>query len=76
MIETSAIDAPTVFTDFNDYWSPFLRGQGPAGSYCVTLSESDRQLLRKRLENTLPIDADGTINLIARARGVRGTIAL
>lgn len=75
-IETRAIDAPTVFADFNDYWSPFLRGQGPAGSYCASLSEKDRERLRKLLENTLPIKSDGTISLIARAWGVRGNIAL
>jgi len=67
MIETRAIDAPTVVADFKDYWSPFLRGQGPAGSYRVSLSDDDCELLRKRLENTLPIDPDGTISLIARA---------
>ena len=72
-IETCALDAPTVFADFDDYWSPFLRGQGPAGGYCISLSENDRERLRKRLENALPFNADGTIGLIARAWAVRGT---
>ena len=72
-IETSALDAPTVFAGFNDYWSPFLRGQGPAGAYCISLSENDRGRLRKRLENALPFNTDGTIGLIARAWAVRGT---
>ncbi len=26
-VETKAIDVPTVFADFDDYWSPFLGGQ-------------------------------------------------
>ncbi|MDH3281884.1 MAG: methyltransferase domain-containing protein [Gammaproteobacteria bacterium] len=73
-VETHALDAPTVFTDFDDYWSPFLRGQGPAGAYCVSLSETDRERLRRRLENMLPFNADGTIDLIARAWAVRGTV--
>ena len=73
-IETSALDAPTVFSDFDDYWSPFLRGQGPAGTYCVSLSETDRVRLRRRLEEVLPFNADGTIGLIARAWAVRGTV--
>ena len=73
-VETRALDAPTDFVDFNDYWSPFLRGQGPAGSYCASLSEDDRERLRKHLEDTVPIGADGSIHLIARAWGVRGTI--
>ena len=71
-IETCALDAPTVFADFDDYWSPFLRGQGPAGVYCVSLSAQDRERLRARLENALPVNVDGTISLIARAWAVRG----
>ena len=73
-VESRALDVPTVFIDFNDYWSPFLRGQGPAGSYCVSLSEDDRECLREHLENIVPVSSDGTIHLIARAWGVRGTI--
>ena len=72
-IETCALDAPTVFVDFEDYWSPFLRGQGPAGVYCVSLSEQDRDRLRTRLESTLPVNADGTISLMARAWAIQGT---
>jgi SAM-dependent methyltransferase len=71
-IETCALDAPTVFADFDDYWSPFLRGQGPAGVYCVSLSEQDCERLRARLENALPVNADGAIGLIARAWAVQG----
>ena len=73
-VEARALDVPTVFVDFNDYWSPFLRGQGPAGSYCVSLSEDDRERLRKHLEDAVPASPDGSIHLIARAWGVRGTI--
>ncbi len=73
-VEVCALDVPTVFADFADYWSPFLRGQGPAGTYCVSLSEDDREHLRKRLKSTVPVGADGTIQLIARAWAVRGTI--
>ncbi|MCI0865207.1 MAG: class I SAM-dependent methyltransferase [Chloroflexi bacterium] len=73
-IDVRALDVPTVFVDFNDYWAPFLGGQGPAGSYCVSLPEDDREHLRKHLENSVPFRSDGTIHLIARAWGVRGTI--
>ena len=71
-VETRALDAPTIFADFDDYWSPFLAGQGPAGAQCVSLSEGDRERLRKHLENALPIGSDGTISLIARAWAARG----
>jgi SAM-dependent methyltransferase len=70
--ECRVLDVPTVFKDFDDYWSPFLGGQGPAPTYCVTLSEDRRAKLRERLQTVLPIEADGSVRLIARAFGVRG----
>jgi SAM-dependent methyltransferase len=72
-VGTCALDAPTVFSDFEDYWAPFLRRQGPAGAYCASLSDDGRERLRGCLENALPINADGTIHLIARTWAVRGT---
>lgn len=71
-VETTALDAPTVFADFDDYWSPFLRGQGPAGAYCLSLSENRREQLRMNLESKLPFASNGSIPLIARAWAVRG----
>ena len=71
-VEVRAIDVPTVFRDFDDYWKPFLGGQGPAPSYCVLLGEEARARLRERLRLSLPIEADGSIRLMARAWAVRG----
>jgi SAM-dependent methyltransferase len=71
-IEVRTIDVPTVFKDFDDYWSPFLGGQGPAPTYCMSLPEDHRARLRQHLHDTLPIEADGSIRLIARAFAVRG----
>ncbi|MGH2562525.1 MAG: class I SAM-dependent methyltransferase, partial [Thermomicrobiales bacterium] len=66
-VETRSIDVPTVFRDFDDYWTPFLGGQGPAPSYCVRLADARRAELRERLRSTLPTNIDGRIHLIARA---------
>jgi len=71
-VEVTALDAPTVFADFEDYWEPFLLGQGPAGGFCAGLSERDRARLRERLAATLPVSRDGSIELIARAWAVKG----
>jgi hypothetical protein len=71
-VETRAIDVPTVFRDFDDYWSPFLGGQAPAPGYAMSLTEEYRAALRERLRADLPIAADGSIHLIARAWAVRG----
>lgn len=71
-VETRAIDVPTVFRDFDDYWSPFLGGQGPAPSYAMSLNEERRAALRDRVRASLRFESDGSIHLIARAWGVRG----
>lgn len=71
-VETRAIDVLTVFRDFDDYWTPFLGGQGPAPGYCVSLPEDARAKLRARLRATLPTRPDGSIHLVARAWAVRG----
>jgi len=72
-VQVRPIDVPTVFKDFDDYWSPFLGGQAPAPGYCMSLPEDRRITLRERIRGNLPIRSDGTIHLIARAWGVRGT---
>lgn len=71
-IETRPIDVPTVFRDFDDYWTPFLGGQGPAPGYAMSLDESRRSVLREQIRTRLPAEADGSIHLVARAWAVRG----
>jgi SAM-dependent methyltransferase len=70
--ETRAVDVPTVFHSFDDYWAPFLGGQGPAPSYAMSLGEDHRRELRELIRSRLPIKSDGGIELIARAWAVRG----
>jgi SAM-dependent methyltransferase len=74
-VTTTAIDIPTVFTGFDDYWEPFLGGQGPAPAYTMSLDAAAREALRARLDATLPREPDGSIALVARAWAVRGTRA-
>lgn len=71
-VAVRAIDVPTVFGDFDDFWAPFLGGQGPAPEYAMSLDEERRLQLRERLRATVPVAADGAIRLIARALAVRG----
>ena len=71
-VEVRAIDIATHFKDFEDYWSPFLGGQGPAPAYAMSLSESRRAALRRRIRAGLPFAPDGSIPLVARAWAVRG----
>jgi hypothetical protein len=71
-IKTYPIDIWTDFKDFDDYWNPFLGGQGSAPGYLMSLSEERRAQLRERLFNSLPLASDGSIPLVARAWAVRG----
>ena len=71
-VDVRAIDVPTVFADFDDYWTPFLGGYAPAPAYAMSLDEERRHALRDRLRAALPVVADGSISLTARAWAVRG----
>jgi trans-aconitate methyltransferase len=71
-VSSRAIDVPTVFVDFDDYWLPFTGGQGPAPSYAMSLDDERRAALRALLRRRLPTAADGSIRLVARAWAVRG----
>ena len=71
-VEVQPIDVWTEFEDFDDFWSPFLGGQGPAPGYVASLSEAGRDALRERLRLSLPFALDGSIPLVARAWAVRG----
>ena len=71
-VASRAIDVPTIFRDFDDYWRPFLGGQAPAPGYAMSLSEERRSALRERVRDRLPMADDGSISLIARAWAIRG----
>src|SRR5947207_4384509 len=48
-----ALTIQTRFSSFEDYWSPFFEGQGPAGTYVAALAPSERDELRLRLRRRL-----------------------
>lgn len=70
----TAITVPTVFKDFDDYWTPFTLGAGPAPGYCASLAPEARQQLKERLQDTLPRRADGSIPLQARAWAIKAVV--
>jgi trans-aconitate methyltransferase len=72
-VQLCALEVPTVFATFEDYWAPFVRGTGPAPSYIATLTIAQRDALKERLRRRLVAGGDGTLRLQARALAVRGT---
>jgi len=73
-VEVQDLVVPVDFAGFDDYWSPFLAGTGPAPAYIATLDDERRTALRDAVRDRLPIDDDGAIHLIARAWGIRGSV--
>jgi len=73
-VEVKPIDIPTPFANFDDYWQPFLGGQGPAPAYAMSLDKTARVRLRDRIRARLPIAANGSISLTARAWAARASV--
>jgi hypothetical protein len=68
-----AIEVPTVFRDFDDYWTPFLGKQGAAPTYLTRVDAETTDRIRDTLRARLPTAADGSIALTAQAWAVKGT---
>lgn len=62
------------FEDFDDYWQPFLGGQGPAPGHAMSLDEASRLSLRDRLADCIARSAGGAIVLAARAWAASGVV--
>ena len=73
-VEVTDVTVPTVFADFDDYWVPFTRGGAPAPAYLASLDADRQAALRESLRERLPVAADGTIPLTARAWAVRALV--
>ena len=70
-VGTGAIVVTARYEDFEDLWSPFTLGVGPAGAHCVSLSESRRERLKAAYRRRLG-SPEGEFELSARAWFVRG----
>jgi SAM-dependent methyltransferase len=74
-VELRAIEVERRFAGFDDCWSPFTGGQGPAPHYAMSLAEPQRAALREALRRRLPMAADGSLRLAARAWALHGRAA-
>ncbi|WP_375431973.1 class I SAM-dependent methyltransferase [uncultured Friedmanniella sp.] len=53
-VEASTLAVEAAFTGFDDWWSGYTLGIGPAGAYVRDLDESARARLRERCADILP----------------------
>ena len=74
-VREETLTIQTRFVSFDDYWSPLLEEQGPAGAYVASLEAGERDVLRQRLRRRLLGDGpDRSFELPARAWAVRGSV--
>ena len=72
---TSSIEVTTEFADFEDLWTPFLGGTGPAPAYVATLDAPRGTGCARAWQRMVHPDPDGHIRMHARAWAVRGRVA-
>jgi len=71
-VKVTGLTVPTHVRSFEDYWTPFLGAQGPGGQYVAGLDKVSRARLEAHLRASLPFQADGSLDLTARAWAVQG----
>lgn len=72
-VEEQPLTIRMSFSSFDDYWEPFLGGQGPAGAHVASLTAARRDALRNRIRQRLVGNGpDRPIQLEARAWAVKG----
>lgn len=74
-IETQSLTIRMDFANFNDYWQPFLGGQGPVGTYFAKLTPDLKARIGEAVRDAYCSGAaDGPRSLTATAWAVRGTV--
>src|SRR4030095_8841152 len=69
-----AIEIPTVFESFEDYWTPFLGRTAAGPAYLDSVADEVRERIRRHLESRLGSAGGGPIALTARAWAVQGIV--
>ena len=69
-VEDGELEASADYESFEDFWTPFTFGVGPAGGYLVSLPAEQQERVREACRDALPA---GAFSLTARAWYARGT---
>jgi hypothetical protein len=72
IVETT-LEVSSTYADFDELWSGFLEGVGPAGSYCVSLAVEERNRVKRELFTSLG-SPTGPLTLRAVARAAVGHV--
>jgi SAM-dependent methyltransferase len=72
-VRESTLVAQSDYTGFDDWWSPFPLGVGPAGAYCAALDDDRREALRSAAYDLLG-QPSGGFTMRSYAWCARGTV--
>lgn len=68
----TTLTVTSTYADADELWSGFLAGIGPAGAYCLSLSEDARSMVREELHRGLGSPTGGfTLQAVARCTSAR-----
>lgn len=76
-VDEQALEISMRFHSFEEFWDPFLLGQGPAGAYVSGLDSVHVGRLKNEVRRRLPFIHEGGnahCDLVARAWAVRGKV--
>jgi SAM-dependent methyltransferase len=73
-VHEQPLDIEMQFASFDDFWAPFLLGQGPAGAYVRSLDKARVQELREAVRQRIRVhNENGSFSIVGRVWAVRGT---
>ncbi len=72
-VSTDTLEVEVAYRDFEDFWSPFAFGIGPAAAYLAAQPENRRSALREACFELLGAPGGG-FSLGARALAIRGQV--
>jgi ubiquinone/menaquinone biosynthesis C-methylase UbiE len=73
-VDTELIRIPVVYSDFDDFWNSNAVPIGPQGKLIESMSAGEKERLRMRVRDQLPVAADGRIIYEAFANAVKGLV--
>ena len=71
-VEEVPVEISVQHDDFEEWWTPYTGGVGPAGFYFASLAPEEQDALRELCRTILP---DGPFTLVSRAWAARGVVA-
>ncbi len=72
-VQSGTLASSAHYESFEDFWTPFTYGVGPAGGHLATLSDEQQEAIRDECRRQLG-EPDGPFDLDARAWYARGVV--